>query len=58
MIDKENLMISYNGDDDSDGYFPLVTNIISWVSKEKISASLYSDEDEYTTIRSHCKKLL
>ena len=49
MIDKENLMISYNGDDDSDGYFPLVNNIISWVSKEKISVSLYSDEDEYTT---------
>lgn len=58
MIDKENLMISYNSEDNSDGCFPLVNNMISWASKEQICVPLYSDEDEYTTKESHCKKLL
>ena len=43
VTDKENLMISYTGDD---GCFPLVNNIISWVSKEKINITLSSDEAE------------
>lgn len=58
VTDKENSMISYTGDDDSDKCFPLVYNIMYWVSKEQIFVSLYFDEDEYTIIQSCCMKLL
>lgn len=51
-------MLSYIGDDDSDGYLPLGNSIMSWFSMEKIYVSLYYDEDEYTTTGSYCKKLL
>lgn len=49
MTDKENIVLSYTGDDDSDGCCPLGNNIMSWVSKEKIYVSLYSDKYDYTT---------
>lgn len=58
MINKENLIISYNGDDDSDRYDLLVNSIPSWISKEKINVTLSSDETSLSTTMSHCKKLI
>lgn len=54
LIDKQNLMIIYT----SFGWPSLINNIISWVSKDKISISLSSNEDAYTTTGSSGKQLL
>lgn len=64
MTDKQNLMISYSSDslDDMkityDGCFPLINNIISCLNKEKISVSLYPNEDEHIPSGSSGKQLL
>lgn len=51
-------MISFNGNDDSDGCFSRVNNIISLVNKEKIIVTMSYDEVELSTVGSGGKKLL